>query len=367
VSYRPKSEAMSIIPPRFTSRLLRIGKILAIHAAIVVFLLLLLEGAVRVTVPEVQPLGEDARLYVEHRYGTTHGYAANAQGLSLGAHFVTDQYGRRIVPGEPRRVRQRTLLFVGDSVSVGYGVEAENALPHVLERRLDDHRVVNAAVNAYTARDYANVLAALLPEIKPEGVIVGVCLNDWNSHWFVLPSRPQLVRPKDPVPSSLRYINDHVFDFNAILRRYSRLYVWMKSLRFDASARTFGYDRKLYSRPNEKTQIAEDLSRLKELAQDHNAWIEFFVFPYEYQLRSAEQVDRFPQQVIKAAASDAGVRVNNLHGAVADYLRASGKTSKSLYLFDDPMHFSPSGHDVVARLIQTRIATRLGQVAVRTD
>jgi lysophospholipase L1-like esterase len=361
MSHRATSEAIAIIPSRFTSRLSSFGKILVINVAIFVFLLLLLEGAVRVAVPAVQPIGEDARLYAERRYGTSHGYTPNARGLSEGAEFVIDEYGRRIVPGGTAPARERTILFVGDSVSVGFGVEAKSALPHVLERRLDTHRVINAAVTAHNARDYANVLAVLLPAIRPEGIIVGLCLNDFDPSWFVLASRPRRVNPADPVPSWLRYINDHVFDFNAVLRKHSRLYVWIKSLRFDNSARTFRYDRALYLRPNVEVQITEDLSRLKELARDHNAWIEIFVFPYEYQLRSPEQADLLPQQMIKAAANDAAMSIHDLHRPVADHLRASGETSKWLYLFSDSMHFSAAGHDVVAGLVHTRIAHRLDQ------
>jgi hypothetical protein len=157
------------------------------------------------------------------------------------------------------------------------------------------------------------------------------------------------------MPSWLRYIDENVFNFN----RHSRLYVWIKSRVFDSSAITFRASRALYVRPDAQALIVEDISRLTELARDHNAWIEFFVFPYEYQLRSVEQADLLPQQVIKAASSDAGITIHDLYGALADHLRTSGETSKSLYLFSDPMHFSPAGNDVVARLVQTRIAQRL--------
>jgi lysophospholipase L1-like esterase len=282
--------------------------------------------------------------------------------------FVTDEYGRRIVPGEIAPARQRTIVFVGDSVAVGFGVEAKSALPHVLERRLDNHRVVNPAVTGYTARDYANLLAVLLPKIKPEGIIVGLCLNDFNPSLnpdyrfelpFAMPSqRWRGNRSADRMPSWLRYIDEHVFDFN-LLQRHSRLYVWIKSRVFDSSAITFRASRALYVRPDAQALIIEDISRLTELARDHNAWIEFFVFPFEYQLRSPEQADLLPQQVIKAAAGDAGVRTHDLYRPLADYLRENGKTSKPLYLFSDPMHFSPAGNDVVARLVQTRIAQRL--------
>lgn len=366
---RSKLQAIAMIPSRFTSRLLTAGKILAINAAVFVFLLLLLEGAVRVAVPGVQPLGEDARLYVEDQYGTSPGYAANAHGLSLDAEFVTDEYGRRIVPGEtaPAPARQQTILFVGDSVSVGFGVEAKSILPHILERLLDNHRVVNAAVTTHNSRDYANVLATLLPAIRPEGIIVGLCLNDFNREYkFAKLSQQDRAQRsgegnRSAVPSWLRYINDHVFDFKSVLRRHSRLFVWIKSRVFDSSANVFQKDRKLYLRPNAQAQITKHISRLKELARDHNAWIEFFIFSYEYQLRSAEQADLFPQQVIKAAASDAGITIHGLHRALADHLRASGETSKSLYLFSDPMHFSAAGHDVIAHLVHTRIAHRLDQ------
>jgi lysophospholipase L1-like esterase len=128
---------------------------------------------------------------------------------------------------------------------------------------------------------------------------------------------------------------------------------------YDSSDITFRAHQALYVRPDAQARIIEDISRLQDLARNHNAWIEFFVFPYEYQLRWGQEEGLLPQQVIKAAASDAGITIHDLYRPLADYLRASGETSKSLYLFSDPMHFSPAGNDVVARLVQTRIAQRL--------
>lgn len=184
------AKAESVNRSRFTSRWLWLGKIVAINVAVFVFLLFLFEGAVRVALPEVQPLGEDARLYVEHRYGPSPGYAANAHGVSLDAEFVTDAHGRRIIPDEAPPAREPAILFVGDSISVGFGVKAEDALPHLLDRRLDGYRVINAAVTTHTSRDYANVLAELLPAIRPEGIIVGLCLNDFDPDYtFELASR----------------------------------------------------------------------------------------------------------------------------------------------------------------------------------
>lgn len=84
------------------------------------------------------------------------------------------------------------------------------------------------------------------------------------------------------LPGWLRYINDNIFDFNQVLRRHSRLCVWTKNLVFDNSANVFRADRKLYLRPDAHTRIIEDISRLEKLAEQHNAWIEFFIFPYEY-------------------------------------------------------------------------------------
>jgi lysophospholipase L1-like esterase len=350
---------------RWRSRFATLAKVVVINAVVFVVFILFLEAAVRLFVPEVQPLGEDKRLFVRERYGTSHGYAANAQGHTLDAEFVTGESGLRIEPGQEYRNDGRTILFVGDSVAVGFGVEASDALPHILDRRLDDHRFINAAASAYNARDYVNVLTALLPTIRPEGVIVGLCLNDFDLNYrfeldpdFV-PQPPGTRQSATPVPEWIRYINYYVFDFNQVLRRHSRLYVWLKGKAFDASSNVFRADRSLYLRPGVESRIAEDIARMKELAASYDAWIEFFVFPYEYQLRPDGPGDLFPQQVIKAAASNAGVKLHDLQPAVAEYLRANGESSESLFLYSDPMHLSPVGAEVVAGLIHDKLAGRL--------
>jgi lysophospholipase L1-like esterase len=345
-------------PSGSRSRLLKASKIVVINIAIFVGLLLLLEGAVRIAFPEVQPLGESAELYVKNKYGPSQGYRENARGVSLDAAFVTGPRGRRIIPGEilPTASDQPTLLVIGDSVAVGFGVEAENAMPHVLDRRLHRYRVINGAITTQTSRDYANVLVELLPEIQPKGVIVGLCLNDFNAEYKFGEGQGRTVTP---VPAWLQYFNDHIFDFNHVLRRYSRLYVWTKAQAFDNSANVFRVDRKLYLRPEAHDLIIEDLTRIKAVAQRYDAWVEFFIFPYEYQFRSPENPDLFPQQAIKANAAKAGITVYDLYPDVAHYLEESGESVKSLYLFADPMHFSPKGHELVARLIENRIASHL--------
>lgn len=148
-------------------------------------------------------------------------------------------------------------------------------------------RILNASVTGYNLADYANVLETILPAQPVEGVILDLCLNDviGASQANILtvlskqtdhrPTQDQasqtgqqakqqqeqdkvqlLAQPgpievsKDrypnPIVRTIRYINDNYFNFNEALKRYSRTYLWLKSLATDTSRDYFQADALAY-------------------------------------------------------------------------------------------------------------------------
>lgn len=53
-------------------------------------------------------------------------------------------------------------------------------------------------------------------------------------------------RYPNPVVRTIRYINDNYFNFNEALKRYSRTYLWLKSLATDTSRDYFQADALAY-------------------------------------------------------------------------------------------------------------------------
>ena len=93
--------------------------------------------------------------------------------------FETNSLGFRDRPLEPRTGEYR-VLAVGDSFTVGWGLEAEQSWPAKLEERLEDEagghsiRVINAGVSGYNLRQIRSTIEESLPLTGARLVVVGL-------------------------------------------------------------------------------------------------------------------------------------------------------------------------------------------------
>ncbi len=70
-------------------------------------------------------------------------------------------------------VQAKTIMIVGDSLSAGYGIPAQQGWVHFLQKRLDQqypkqHKVVNASVSGETTSGALARLPKLLPNTSPQ-------------------------------------------------------------------------------------------------------------------------------------------------------------------------------------------------------
>jgi hypothetical protein len=110
-------------------------------------------------------------------------YAPNMSGVvyvdNSQTKFSTNSQGWRDRPAELQS-RMCDVLAVGDSFTVGYGVESEQAWPKVVEGLLNAKagtqklHVANAGVSAYSLKQIRLYLSELLRDVHPKVVIVGV-------------------------------------------------------------------------------------------------------------------------------------------------------------------------------------------------
>ncbi len=73
------------------------------------------------------------------------------------------------------------VVALGDGFTYGYGVEAEEAYPAVLERSLAGRarvRVYNLGVPGFSSGDYVDVAGRAAVPLQPHLVILGLCLDD---------------------------------------------------------------------------------------------------------------------------------------------------------------------------------------------
>ena len=325
----------------------------------------LIEGSVRWLYPEIPPQHSDRRLFDPHKYGRTYGYKALATGEEMGVLVITDEHGFRTSPHSRQLHTSEHVLVLGDSVSVGNGVEAEQTYPSLLEEKLGK-KVLNASVTGYRIVDYVEVLGNIVDNFKPQLVIIGICLNDVSptSQANIVGIARKKKADGEVTPDerrypnmfvrTLRYINDNYLDFHTFLGSYSRTYVLVKSLATDSARDHFLADELYYDDPQTIEVLSSQFTKLKRLLTDEKPLV-LFIFPYEYQLRAGSLEVLEPQKIIKEAGHRAGVTIYDLYDELAEYLKANRLPSKAIYLFNDPLHFTSVGHHAIAELVYRHI------------
>lgn len=95
---------------------------------------------------------------------------------------VHDSHGFRTTAPVVRLEGPPRVVALGDSLTYGYGVAAEEAWPARLEALLAARgapaRVYNLGVSGYQSEDIARLAGEWLPRLAPAVVVYGVCLND---------------------------------------------------------------------------------------------------------------------------------------------------------------------------------------------
>jgi lysophospholipase L1-like esterase len=165
-------------------------------------------------------------------------------------HVLDDNKMRRWEPFPPRDSNRFRIMVVGDSLTYGEGIDAFWTYPKQLERSFaSDFRVevLNLGVMGYASEDVLNVVRRFLPELEPDLVVYGVCLND-----FLEAGAKQPEHYVFPLPDELkRKLVKHLRVARLVEERYD---VMLRTLGlrpdfyselladFDARKRRFGRD-----------------------------------------------------------------------------------------------------------------------------
>ena len=79
-------------------------------------------------------------------------------------------------------VQAQTLLVLGDSLSAGYQMQAEQSWPALLEQKWQqqggEHRLINASISGETTQGGLARLPALIEQHKPDWVLIELGAND---------------------------------------------------------------------------------------------------------------------------------------------------------------------------------------------
>ncbi|MFQ5669538.1 MAG: SGNH/GDSL hydrolase family protein [Acidobacteriota bacterium] len=242
------------------------------------------------------------------------------------------------------------VLCVGDSVTFGHWVEAEQAFPRRLEALLQRGssstiQVINAGVPGYSPFQELAWLREKGWDLKPDLVVVGFVLNDVVERFMTLAAYGganttlgvDTTATLAPLHRWLRRTAFFRFVISLLRRGQARREVYSVRRLFDDP---------LLPRIDAAWRRTEsELDKMVMAARQRKVPLCLVVFPFRFQI--AEKADPRPQQRLKSWAEAAGVPLVDL---TRDFQRLGAGRA-----FLDQDHPTPSGHLVAAQAIAKAI------------
>ncbi len=302
----------------------------------ILFLLVSIEIGVRIFIPEIGPLGTDAELFIPNRFENSRGLNPNAEGISYGKIKTVDTKGFWKYERTNGSTSPQTILLLGDSVTMGIGVEQNLTFGALLQDYFDDSiTILNPSVIGYSVADYRNVIKTLLDENKPlDEIHIVWCLNDIYADLSV-----------ETAPDGQIQLGRELIRF---LHRNVYMYQWLKNIFANRPAVYYNHDIQMYDQNSpwfaRSTYILLDLNKyLTELEIPFKVWIS----PYLEQLL-LEDEEGLADFIW--ALDTIGIHHLNMYNYFIE-----AEDHRQLYLFGDGIHLSKNGHAKVYEIMKKHL------------
>jgi lysophospholipase L1-like esterase len=235
------------------------------------------------------------------------------------------------------------ILCLGDSVTFGHWVEAEEAYPRRLEERLQARstkriQVINAGVPGYSPFQELTWLEEEGWAYEPDLVLLGFVLNDVVERYVTLAEYggSNTILGVDttvrlgPVTRLVRRTAFHRFVTSLMLTGARRREIYSVRQLFDEDLSP--------EIQGAWEQTRDELDALAAATGDRGVSLVVLVFPFRFQI--AQHMAPVPQRRVEAWGREAGVPVLDLTGVFARLGPQNG--------FLDHDHPTPAGHQAVA-------------------
>jgi hypothetical protein len=291
-------------------------------------------------------------LFVGQMFGDSYGNRPDYHGIAFGADVQTDLNGFRIDSTFSGPTSDGAVLILGDSVAFGVGVDSAKTVAALLQRSMPRVRFYNSSVIGYGLHDYAYVVKQFVP-MHPEitQVLLFYCLNDiyeTNAEQIL-----QQVNEPGKGPGMFSSLPVLLSTTNEYLRSRSKLYLYVKAMISDPALRYFQADYAEYLRRID--HIDESLQPLVVIAKElatRGVSLNVFMMPYNAQVRTKNDKDFLPQQLVGEFLRKNGIAYCD---AAQAFMKAD-MAPEELYLFGDPMHLSEDGHGLLAKIVAREMA-----------
>lgn len=121
-----------------------------------------------------------------------HEHRKNRQATLQSVQIRTNNFGMRGPNIDLDRSGERRILFLGSSLTLGWGVPEPETLPAILNDRLGDRiEVVNAGVCNYNTTQYVELFMTKLTVLNPTDIVLQYFINDTEvlspsqSNWLI--------------------------------------------------------------------------------------------------------------------------------------------------------------------------------------
>lgn len=295
--------------------------------------IVVLDLSIRVLFPSIQSQCISENLFEDSVYAESPVLRKDAVGYANGVEVKTDQFRLRKT-STPIDTTKPTLLIIGDSVTMGIGVEGDSTFAGILASNMDSVNIINPSVIGYAVDDYYNVIQYYLykqTSFSISEIYLFYCLND------IKRSNIQNVNENN----NMGFLKTSL----GFLRCYSRIYIILKNILSDRAEAYYLYDKQFYEYRNEYfLHTVNILQEIAKLCKETDVKLSFVLLPYEYQLRQGYSDTQSPQSILQEKLSDSLKVLNPI-----EYLKARSENSKNLYLYSDGIHFSNTGHRLIAK------------------
>lgn len=264
------------------------------------------------------------------------------QGVYPRARVRTDSHGRRVAADFAGDASGR-FLFIGDSVTFGFGVLAKESFPLLVAARLG--KVTDAAVAAVPGYNLAQTLALLHENLeleRPELVVYGLVVND-------IGDATRAVRYEDIDPHANRMQSGGLLSDSLLIaflqRRWNRVVDRFAEPQQGGTGRPAPLSGVVDLGAELPSEVVESFDRQWEQLEDaqRSTTAPFYVvvFPFRQQVEEDLENDAM-QRFVAVRCQDSPLRCLD----PLPLLR--GRRDETLFNGASSYHFSRHGHQVVA-------------------
>jgi lysophospholipase L1-like esterase len=274
---------------------------------------------------------------------------ANFRGRYPWVAVTTDANGFR-VPAAGQSAPRTPILFVGDSVTFGFGVLAEESYPTQFGEQIGrPGDVLNAAVPGYNLEQVVRTIRRFIRTSgKPQLVVYGLCLNDIAGAQVMSQYQdidPHAVRDGGILSSSMLY--------SVANRRIQRL---TSRAPVDAPPDTKETLLRDFSWPQAREQLMSfdrEWAELEALEREFDVPVVAIVLPFRQQVTDHPDW-RAPQNYIREKCAESPIRCLDPEPVLRE------RRGDALYTPTSSMHFSPGGNRLLAEWLSTQLRDLTG-------